>query len=1155
MKPVFNLAFGSFPIYLVMLSIAFLSAVISFEVPLRKPGNFSRFMAGRVHKSFALGVVFGLAGSNMINWFTLDSLKNASVYERITQGGFSSFFAILLFFGVTALSLRLYKVDVIYCLNLAVRPVLLAQFFGRIGCSLSGCCWGKEIALCGSTFMFPARELEALLALIMFFVFRKLFFHNRFRIYLIGYCTFRFIVDFFRGDNDASLFGFSFLSPVQVAAILVLIGTLLTVAVKALRKKDQPPVNVYGPQYPGPQYPGPQYPGQQYPGQQYPGQQYPGPQYPGQQYPGPQYPGPQNKTRPGYPLPNMYTPPYPQKHTLRTVLVVLCSLLVVFSVFVFLNPFHFSLFDNIRLGVTESLSFLFAKKGESVMIGQTNGVSLLKFETDISVPDTDAALQLALEKDSWEQFEYVCRDIRTLDDGGKAYTLFQTINGVPVLGKARVVVTDAAGNAYCMLGDDASLTYTTQTAKAYANPTHLAFSASSSASAVPMTSLVLKSSVPTATPVTTISSALPDATEISRERFLYDTGNGIIDVSQVILSEDGVTPVASVIVDASTDEIITFTSPEKGIAPNTNRSAVMSAGKDVLALVRADNSEEIERLSKDRSSVSDIEKMRYSITRALCLAIRNSGITLRQAERILSVSNQIAEATPCMNEHLYREIVASQTKKALLNDNCSDREAESAATAVINAFAKCGIRQEEDENAVRLEAGENPASYRYDIDFTNDSDIFEIRTKPGWGTEVEISTKTPITASFYRADQSSVVMEYIESSATLTFYPEDGECFRLMITDFTDSLGPRTSAAGYTIKVRAVEEKDQVPSFVYTTLSRIRDSYDRSNVTSFLSMVTDENKELIPPEEAIGLGLLMPTLDSCGSYCGMEDVVDVAKSYIASVLLPEEAMDEEALLQLRGSTMELECVSCLERGDYYAVKAHIVIRMDQLDIYNGYTLLRFEQVEAKAETDDASLETFENLLSFFRDQKYKITAVNSESLYQIFGSDEASSDLPSLYDLWIPDEYDGTLVHTVLVKLDESRIGDAGISREKLESFRKYTARHNVMQLKMERRSYEIVADICAAVGVGGPVVKDVVDICKNPYLFVLDNAMEQNDRANALYLVCKYAFMPDDVISDIIADAVFEAMRELAVEMAAVVDEYDTIIEKYKSQYDYKGL
>lgn len=133
-------------------------------------------------------------------------------------------------------------------LNLAPACITIAHFFGRLGCFTAGCCHGIEThgpldvtfkiintngELIDTFSALPTQLFEAGFLLIIFVVLSYLFLKN-YRIcmpvYVIGYGLFRFIIEFWRGDERGELL--PFLSPSQTLSIgLIVIGVILLVPV------------------------------------------------------------------------------------------------------------------------------------------------------------------------------------------------------------------------------------------------------------------------------------------------------------------------------------------------------------------------------------------------------------------------------------------------------------------------------------------------------------------------------------------------------------------------------------------------------------------------------------------------------------------------------------------------------------------------------------------------------------------------------------------------------------------------------------------------------------------------------------------------------------------------------------------------------------
>jgi len=120
-------------------------------------------------------------------------------------------------------------------LNVAAPAMALAHFWGRIGCFLVGCCYGR-VSIFGWVYpngthgqlpRFPVQLFEAGILLgiffFLFFIKNKKIRNNSLYIYLGGYAITRFILEFFRGDFRGGLFAFMGLSPAQFISVCLMI--------------------------------------------------------------------------------------------------------------------------------------------------------------------------------------------------------------------------------------------------------------------------------------------------------------------------------------------------------------------------------------------------------------------------------------------------------------------------------------------------------------------------------------------------------------------------------------------------------------------------------------------------------------------------------------------------------------------------------------------------------------------------------------------------------------------------------------------------------------------------------------------------------------------------------------------------------------------
>ena len=119
-------------------------------------------------------------------------------------------------------------------LIIAPACIALGHAFGRIGCFLSGCCYGIETHSSWDIYFpihnhsyLPTQLIEMtflfiLAAILTFLAFKKITPYT-FLIYMGGYGVFRFILEFFRGDERGQLVG---LSPSQYWCLIMVVGII-----------------------------------------------------------------------------------------------------------------------------------------------------------------------------------------------------------------------------------------------------------------------------------------------------------------------------------------------------------------------------------------------------------------------------------------------------------------------------------------------------------------------------------------------------------------------------------------------------------------------------------------------------------------------------------------------------------------------------------------------------------------------------------------------------------------------------------------------------------------------------------------------------------------------------------------------------------------
>lgn len=156
--------------------------------------------------------IFGLTQiPGLISDFSFSKLVNSFIF-----GGFVFYGGLIgAYSGVVICSAKK-GLDTKALLDTATPSFVLFHIFGRIGCLFAGCCYGFRLSsdlLIGNVrfHYFPLQAVEALFELIMLILLEKTGMkNNKFRWYMLCYPVYRFIAEFFRGDEERGIwFGLS----------------------------------------------------------------------------------------------------------------------------------------------------------------------------------------------------------------------------------------------------------------------------------------------------------------------------------------------------------------------------------------------------------------------------------------------------------------------------------------------------------------------------------------------------------------------------------------------------------------------------------------------------------------------------------------------------------------------------------------------------------------------------------------------------------------------------------------------------------------------------------------------------------------------------------------------------------------------------------
>ncbi|MBR98369.1 MAG: hypothetical protein CMC57_00165 [Flavobacteriaceae bacterium] len=193
----------------------------------------------KLHITLFLSFIFGFIGSRIFDIIFFE--KELNFLNFLT--GSSTFIGGLIFSVLfIILFTSIVKLKTTLVLELLVPFLIVAHFFGRIGCFLGGCCYGKPTdSFLGVKYpedsfpyqvdpeivdmhLHPTQLYESFALLVIYFILKNK--PNKVSSYLILYGVVRFIIEFFRNDPRGS-FLTDFFSPSQELSLLFIITGFL----------------------------------------------------------------------------------------------------------------------------------------------------------------------------------------------------------------------------------------------------------------------------------------------------------------------------------------------------------------------------------------------------------------------------------------------------------------------------------------------------------------------------------------------------------------------------------------------------------------------------------------------------------------------------------------------------------------------------------------------------------------------------------------------------------------------------------------------------------------------------------------------------------------------------------------------------------------
>ena len=209
----------------------------------------------------AIAAICGMLGAKLMYYIVeiksiienprllLDFANGFVVYGGIIGGSIACF-----------IYAKVKKLDVLKWFDVIIPEIAIAQGFGRIGCLMAGCCYGRETtSACHIVFthshfapnnvwLYPTQIMSAagnfINFLLLVFVIDRLFKNRRGIVtsfFLIFYSVGRFVIEIFRGDLERGFVGS--LSTSQFVSIFIFTaGIVLFVICMRLPKVSEEPV-------------------------------------------------------------------------------------------------------------------------------------------------------------------------------------------------------------------------------------------------------------------------------------------------------------------------------------------------------------------------------------------------------------------------------------------------------------------------------------------------------------------------------------------------------------------------------------------------------------------------------------------------------------------------------------------------------------------------------------------------------------------------------------------------------------------------------------------------------------------------------------------------------------------------------------------------
>lgn len=217
-----------------------------------------------------IGIIAGLLGAKILFWIVeiKEIIADPHFMLETLTGGFVVYGGLITGILAPVIYFKgIKKTTILDKLDIAVAGIAMAQGFGRIGCFLAGCCYGKEIpadawySFIGVVFpasayceaptgiaLFPTQLMSSIGDFLLFFFLWWYGHKERFAgettcLYVFLYAIGRFLVEFLRGDTVRGFVGE--LSTSQFIAVIMFAVSIILWFV--FKKMNGAPLRITGP--------------------------------------------------------------------------------------------------------------------------------------------------------------------------------------------------------------------------------------------------------------------------------------------------------------------------------------------------------------------------------------------------------------------------------------------------------------------------------------------------------------------------------------------------------------------------------------------------------------------------------------------------------------------------------------------------------------------------------------------------------------------------------------------------------------------------------------------------------------------------------------------------------------------------------------------